>query len=1572
MKKDLHQSKLLTSFSRWENGLKTFSTTLLFLAALQMANAQLNVTLQSVNPLCGGFSTGSITAFPTGGTTPYTYLWSNGATTNPITLLPVGTYTVTVTSANGMTGTATRTLTAPPPLIVDIQVNTCAVPGSMTVFVTGGIPPYMYMWSNGGSTPTISNLPPGEYCITVMDANNCGYITCEFIGPPISVQVTTTPVVCGGTSGGTATATVTGGAAPFSYLWNNGETTQTIDTLPPGSYTVTVTATNGCTASASGSVALTAGNFAVNLSVNQPTCQGSNTGSITAVPNGGMMPLTYIWSNGATTQFISNLPAGTYSVTVTDAFGCTAAKSTTLIYQSNILLNITPTNPTCAGTNNGSAIASASGGVLPYSFVWSNGSTGPGIMNLAAGTYSVTVTDALGCTKNASVTLTAPPAFTISVTATNASHCGATNGTATATPVSGGSPPYSYLWSNGGISQTLNNLPAGTYSVTVTSSQSCTATGSVTVTQPMTLDVSITGTNLVCGNDNNGTLTANVLYGTPPYTFVWSNGGASQTLNNLPAGTYTVTVTSSEGCSGTATKTIIGNPPINLNIAVQHVECFGTATGSASATVGGGTPPLSYAWSNGANTSSVNNLAAGAYTLTVTDNVGCSKVQGVTINQPNPLSLTFNNSPGSCGADGFSTVLVTGGTAPFTYLWSNGATTSTIANLAPGTYSVTVTDANGCTASGSTVIVAYPQMNLIVTATNTTCNGLMDGTATANVTGGTAPFAFFWNNGATTQTITNLPPGTYLVTVTDGNGCTKTGSASVLLGAGLSVSVNAPSYVCPGSTASASANATGGNGVFSYLWSNGQTTQTAINLTPGTYSVTVTDSQGCFGSASVTLLAGGNFTISGGVQDVNCFGQTNGSVTLNVTGGILPYNYLWSNGGTTANIGNLAAGSYTVTVTDATGCSKTQSFTVGQPAQLQVTVTAVNGICGALGSATANPTGGSPGYLYLWSNGQTTQTVTNLPAGNYSLTVTDSHGCTAVKTFQIAVISPPSCSVILTNPISSLGGSDGKLTASVSNGTAPFSYLWSNGQTTQTATNLGPGTYIVTVTDANSCTTTCSFTLYEPAKLGDFTWMDTDEDGIQDAGELGFGGVPVSITGTTLNGNTFNASATTAPNGMYMFVVQPGSYKLTFGIPIGYLLSPHNQGSNDAIDSDVNPLTSMTPFIPIASGEINLTIDGGYHLAPPCDNVTVPGTICCDQTLCGPGNDPAPITGVVPPGGGSGTLEFLWMFHNEPGPFNMNTWTAIPTATGPNYDPGPLYETTYFVRCVRRENCIQFLESNIVTITVDTVAVALIDALDLACVGDPVDFTAYDNGPGATYSWNFGDGVPATANTQFVPGVVWNTFGVKTVTLSVTRNGCTSTAIHLISISNSPTICGNALIISGNAVGATSVMVDWIYPALLTEGAVFEVEWAWEGGPFESLGGSDEAIEVSNFMHFKLMHHAARRGTNAYRVKFTGIDGSITWSNTVQVWVPGGYNLGLVFPNPFTEVLHVEINDRYEAAEITCELFTAEGRLLATQSIPAEALSATMQTNSLPQGLYFLVLKFDGRVQKVVKVVKRL
>ena len=363
-----HELLLNLSIQKSRKTLLTLGWLFAFCCSSLLVTGQLNVTLSPQNPTCGSIPNGDITSNVWGGTSPYSYFWSNGATTPHLNNVFEGNYSLTVTDLFGNSATASVTLVAPPTIGVSIQSD-CNAPFSATANITGGVPPYMYMWSTGAGTPTISNLSPGQYCVTIMDANTCGSFTCSDIGLVPNVTVATTNSGCSGGTG-SATANPSAGNAPYSYQWNTGATTQTISNLNSGTYTVTVTGSNGCSFAASGTVSTSGGSFSVWLNANPPSCNGSNTGSITAMANGGTFPYTYFWNTGATTQTISGIGAGTYTVTVTDAQGCTSVKTATLAPNSNVSVWAMSTPTTCGNINNGTASASGMGGLQPYSYQW--------------------------------------------------------------------------------------------------------------------------------------------------------------------------------------------------------------------------------------------------------------------------------------------------------------------------------------------------------------------------------------------------------------------------------------------------------------------------------------------------------------------------------------------------------------------------------------------------------------------------------------------------------------------------------------------------------------------------------------------------------------------------------------------------------------------------------------------------------------------------------------------------------------------------------------------------------------------------------------------------------------------------------------------------------------------------------------------------------------------------------------------------------------------------------------------------------------------------------------------------
>lgn len=1600
---------------------------------------------------CPGFNNGFLTGNASGGIQPYSFHWSNGATTQVVTNVPPGTYSLTVTDAAGCMGTATATILAAPPFAINVtgsNVTTCGVTnGVATATVVTGIGPFTYLWSNGGTTPSISGLGAGTYSVTVTNGANCiatGSIVIT-APPPVFVTINSTPLVCQGSATGTATAVVTGGTAPFSFLWSTGATTQTITNLPPGTYSVTVTDAVGCTDDAS-TVINAAPAVNVNITGTAIVCGAGNTGSATALVNGGTPPFSYLWSTGATSVSINNLVEGSYSVTVTDANGCSDMDSFTIDIIDNLTVNVITQHVLCFGGNTGAAVASGNGGNGPYSFLWSNGATTAAINNLTAGNYSVTLTDANGCQASRTVSISQPTDLTVNINASNLVCPGATTGAATAT-AGGGTMPYTYVWSNGGNTSTINNLGAGVYSVTVTDSNGCTETSSVTINQAPAINVNIEAEHIVCGPEDSGDAMAVVTGGTPPFTFMWSTGSNQESIENLDDGTYSVTVTDANGCSATAETTIIvvsdfslsiiprnllchgdnsggilveptgGTPPYTFmwsngftgpelsNLAAGtysvtvtesngctasetititeppvltisgigiNAECFNTNTGAATATAVGGTPPYSFVWSNGQTGPNATNLAAGTYSVTVTDVNLCTASTMVTIGQPEALDLTVSTGIINCAGSntGSATAIVTGGTGPYTYMWSNGATTQTASNLTAGIYSVTVTDAHGCTISDATIAVAeLPQINISLNINHIICVNTPIGAITATVTGGAGPYTFHWSNGATTSSISGLAAGTYSVTVTDINGCMASTSGTVNQVPSLMVNVAGTNISCfGGANGSATANVTGGTPPFTFIWSNGANTATITGLTPGTYSVTVNDSAGCSGQSSVTITQPTQITIMLTGTNAVCNGTATGSAMCTAGGGTPPYSFSWSNGATGANTTGLAAGTYTVTVTDANSCTTTGTVTIGQPSAVTITATPQNGTCvgGSSGSAVATGNGGTPPYTYHWSNGQNTATATNLTAGTHSVTVTDSHGCTASTSVNIANLPSPSCTAEVIHEITTYQGSDGQAQVTATSGQPPYTFHWSTGQNTPIISNLGIGTYTVTVTDANGCTSTCSVTLNGPSRVGDFVWIDIDRDGIQDAGEVGVPGITVIITGTA-ESTPYADTTVTNGNGLYYFDVPPGHYKITFLIPTSiYTISPANQGSNDAIDSDADPIMMMTDFFDIGHNELNLTFDAGIY--PPCVNVTNPGVIGYDQTLCGPGNDPAPIISVVDPSGGYGTLEYLWMMSTVPGPFNAQTWTPIPNSNSPSYDPGPLYETTYYTRCVRRDSCTTYIEGGIVTITVDDVAVANITGSPVVCSNQSLTYTVAGNTPNPQVQWTLGPGIVAESPlNQATIHIHFTSFGLFTIYASVTENGCTATNFKKITVSS----CFSGLVIAADVEDqqAKKVKIHWAIPTDVNAD-YYVVTRSADGENFTAVGQVTSPASADNTMqHFEYFDVAAKKGRTYYQVEAV-YNSDHVMSNIASAIIYGESQLAMFYPNPVDNQLTIELFETFND-DVTIDLNTANGVQMRKVKVPANTERVVLDLSDYPAGAYFVRLRIGKSDVKTYKVIKR-
>ncbi|MCS6927856.1 MAG: SprB repeat-containing protein, partial [Saprospiraceae bacterium] len=681
-------------------------------------------------------------------------------------------------------------------------------------------------------------------------------------------------------------------------------------------------------------------------------------------------------------------------------------------------LQVQTTDVSCNGDANGSASVVATGGTS-FTYQWSNGATTATITGLAPDLYTVTVTNNYGCTAEAEVLIQEPDPLNVETITFNPSCAGADDGSVFLT-VRGGTPTYSYAWATGQTTSELLNVPAGTISGTVTDANGCTIEVVVTLTEPDPLDIVLKPFDILCGGTSTGRIETNVSGGTLPYTYRWSNNSTGATLQNVPAGTYTVTVTDFNGCVIEAEATLNESPPIVISGEVSNAGCAGAATGRVLLTVSGGAGGYIYAWSNNTTAKDLENVAAGTYTVTVADASGCTRAQTFIVGQATDLEVTTITSPVRCfgEATGNATANVSGGTPNYTYLWSNNATTPTTSNLPAGTYTVTVTDAAGCSQTATAVIAQPPAISATAEWTALPCRQDI-GNVTLTVTGGTPSYSFLWSNGATTQNLSNVPPAPYTVEIKDLNGCTKVVVANVVQPAPpLQSQMTFVQTSCPGVTpvtGTLTVVVSGGTPGYQYAWSNNASTPTQSNVPLGTYTVTITDAAGCTRvDNNLFVQRIPDWDLTGVVKPVTCPGGSDGAITLTVGGASGGYTFLWSNGLSTQNLTNLSPGIYTPTVTDSRGCTTSTTFVVPAPPLFNVSVTVKDVSCpgGNDGAITLTVNGGTPPYTYLWSNAGTTPSISNLTAGAYACTITDSKGCTTTAQVIVQSPTPPTVNLI--------------------------------------------------------------------------------------------------------------------------------------------------------------------------------------------------------------------------------------------------------------------------------------------------------------------------------------------------------------------------------------------------------------------------------------------------------------------------------------------------------------------------------------------------------------------------------
>jgi len=1050
------------------------------------------------NATCGA-SNGAINISANGDFPPYSFAWSTGATTEDISGLAAGAYSVTVTDAHSchdsaffaVSNTGSMSLTS----VITPVSCTGGNTGSIDISVFGGTPSYTYIWSNGATTQDLSSIAAGSYSVTVTDAGGCQMVRLFQVGttPPVQLSVLNQQSEFCSTGNGSIALSASGGSGSYGYSWSNGGTTSTITGLHTNTYSVTVSDANGCTATGSWFIPNDVSNCAaycyLNIAenaVNNDQC-GQSAGSIDISINDAVQPYLVQWSNGASTEDISGLSQGTYSVTVTDANQCVVTESFTVGNNTGTLaVSINSLQNETCGSSNGSIDISVSGGALPYSYQWSNAALTQDISGLAAGSYQVTVTDANLC-KVVKTYSILNNVGTLQVTAAlTHESCGAGNGAIDQT-VTGGFGTCTYQWATSSAQQDISGLSAGSYSCTISDAGGCSLIRTyniINLAGPLQL-MNTAVTNEQCGNAQGA---IDITVSGTGLTYQWSNSAVTEDLSGLQAGTYTCTITNSSGCTLTTSPVHVFDAPGTIEVSTQNVvdEVCGNGNGSINVAVSGGSGPVTYLWSNGSTSQDIYFLHAGNYTITVTDSVGCSFVYSESVdNMQGTIALqSVITTDETCGnSNGAINISISGGATPYTYMWSNGAVTQDLSGISAGTYSVTVHDANGCGLLHSESVSNIAN-NLIVEwqVTNEIC-GNASGAVDLTVSGGTAPYTYLWNNAQTTEDITALSAGTYACTVTDNAGCKiHTGSVAVNNSSnGMTTTAVVTHETCDLANGSVDLTVNGGATPLTYIWSNAATTQDLSGLSAGTYSYTVTDDNGCSVSGSAVVdSTSGNLTVSAVITDEICNSNT-GAIDITVSGGAAPYTFLWSNAQTNEDISGLNAGQYVCTVTDVTGCALISSdFNVtDNPGTLTISgISVINEICNHNnGRINITVAGGTTPYTFNWSNGTHTEDLNNLTAGLYSVTVVDASGCSAVSQ---TVVYDDNGSFGITNAVVTnehCNDQSGAVNITVSGGTLPYTYVWSNSAVTQDISALSAGDYMIYVTDASGCSDNQTYTV---------------------------------------------------------------------------------------------------------------------------------------------------------------------------------------------------------------------------------------------------------------------------------------------------------------------------------------------------------------------------------------------------------------------------------------------------------------------------------------------------------------
>ena len=791
---------------------------------------------------------------------------------------------------------------------------------------------------------------------------------------------------------------------------------------------------------------------------------------------------------------------------------------------------IAKTDVSCRGESDGMMEVQITNGVAPFTYYWSNGSSSSSSFrtdlnnSMPAGIQFVMIEDNNGCQVIAD-TLIIEPQDSLQLVSSNVNNvdCNGLSTGSILTNFTGGNNSYNYAWfPNVSSSATANNIPAGVYQLTTTDSKGCSTSASFIITEPDALSLSIATDSVSCFGGNNGAATSLISGGTYPFSYNWSSGSNSDTAAGLSSGNYNILVTDLNGCIISDNFNIPEPSEIIYSNQSSNVSCKGGNDGTISVSSNGGSGSHLFQWYSdqpsllATTSSNINNLYAGNYIFFLRDQNSCLKSDTIHIYEPNDSIyslLTSTNVTCFNISDGNIDLTAGGGTAPYDYLWSNGASSEDLNSLSEGSYSVTITDNNGCELSDSLIITQPTEITQQNGFYDVGCFGESTGNISYNINGGTPPYSYLWNNGKTTNTINNLSAGTYSVISSDDNGCLIKDTVIISQpSAPISITGNTTEVSCiNGQNGSIDILVEGGTLPYNYNWFDGNSviinnsSNQLTNLSVGPYNINLVDSNNCtFDTVFYVNEPLSPLGVSLISNNVNCFGDATGTINSNVFGGTPPYSYDWNNSSSTPNISLLVAGNYSLTVYDDNNCSISDSLLITEPSLPITAISSSNDInCqgGADGYANIIPYGGTPGYTFLWSNGMQNEEIKELSTGLYTVIVTDFNGCTFNDTI---IINEPNSYVqfdsIIIDSVDCFGYSDGSISIRASQGTSPYTVYFGdsifnlyNSANDYNVSNLAAGNVHINIIDNNGCDLDTIVTILQPdTLLYDFTILDVD------------------------------------------------------------------------------------------------------------------------------------------------------------------------------------------------------------------------------------------------------------------------------------------------------------------------------------------------------------------------------------------------------------------------------------------------------------------------------------------------